>query len=146
MDLGLLKDIATIVATTVGAIAAVSAILVYFTNSRLRRAEWLASLYEKFYERSDLKEIRETLDCEVGDSPGIVKLISEESAEFADYLNFFEFVAVLQKSRQLKKTEIEDLFRYYLDRLENCHLVRSYIANNGYEQLDRLLRERAKAK
>jgi len=54
----------------------------------LRRAEWLASLYEKFYERSDLKEIRETLDCEVGNSPRIVKLISEEPAEFADYLIF----------------------------------------------------------
>ena len=43
MDLGLLKDIATIVATTAGAVGLFRH-LVYFTNSRLRRAEWLASL------------------------------------------------------------------------------------------------------
>jgi hypothetical protein len=53
------------------------------------------------------------LDCEASDSAGVVKLVSEEPFEFTDYLNFFEFVAVLWKSGQLKPDEIEDLFRYY---------------------------------
>ncbi|HEU5247281.1 MAG TPA: hypothetical protein VFU09_09350 [Candidatus Udaeobacter sp.] len=69
MDLGSIKDVATIV----GAVAALWAIYVYFTNSRLRRAEWLASLYEKFYERPDLKEIREILDSQGSDSADITK-------------------------------------------------------------------------
>ena len=140
MDLGSIKDLATIV----GAVAALWAIYVYFTNSRLRRAEWLASLYEKFYERPDLKEIREILDCEENDSADITKLVREEQSNFSDYLNFFEFVAVLQNSRQLRKAEIEDLFGYYLGCLENCPAVRNYIARKGYEQLDKLLRDRAK--
>jgi hypothetical protein len=140
MDLGSIKDLATIV----GAVAALWAIYVYFTNSRLRRAEWLASLYEKFYERPDLKEIREILDCEENDSADITKLVREEPSNFSDYLNFFEFVAVLQNSRQLRKAEIEDLFGYYLGCLENCPPVRNYIARKGYEQLDRLLGDRAK--
>jgi hypothetical protein len=140
MDLGSIKDLATIV----GAVAALWAIYVYLTNSRLRRAEWLASLYEKFYERPDLKEIREILDCEGNDSADITKLVRDEPSKFSDYLNFFEFVAVLQNSRQLKKAEIEDLFGYYLGCLENCPPVRNYIARKGYEQLDRLLRDRAK--
>ena len=66
---------------------------------RVRRAEWLASLYEKFYERSELKEVREILDCKGGRSEAIDKVVSEEPPAFSDYLNFFEFVAVLRKSR-----------------------------------------------
>jgi hypothetical protein len=121
MMIEILKTIAAmIVAGT-----ALWGIYVYFTNSRLRRAEWLASLYEKFYERPELKVVREVLDCEGGQ---------------------FEFVAVLRKSGQLTQEEIEDLFHYYLDCIENCRAVRAYIAKKGYEQLDRLLQERAQQK
>lgn len=136
------KDIATIV----GAVAALFAIYVYYKNSRLERARWLGSLYEKFYEKDDLKQVREVLDCETGDSPEINKLVNDEPREFTDYLNFFEFVAVLGKSRQLKQDEVEDLFRYYLDCLGKNGKVRDYIAAKGYEHLDKLLRDRRKAK
>jgi len=115
---------------------------VYFFNSRVQRAKWLSSLYEKFYERADLKRVREVLDCEGGQSPAIDKLVADEPAEFSDYLNFFEFVAVLGKSRQLTHEEIEDLFHYYLDCLEGCPPVRDYIAKKGFERLDKLLRQR----
>jgi hypothetical protein len=142
MDFAVLKDVAAIL----GAVAAFWAIYVYFTNSRLRRAEWLASLYEKFYERPDLKEVREILDCDGGDSLDINRMVSEEPAKFSDYLNFFEFVAVLQKSRQLKEGEIEDLFGYYLDCLENSPKLPQYISVKGYENLDKLLRTRSKVK
>ena len=67
-------------------------------------------MYEKFYEKSDLKAVREIVDCEGGDSPGISRLVSEEPPELTDYLNFFEFVAVLKKSHQLSANEIESLF------------------------------------
>jgi Mlc titration factor MtfA (ptsG expression regulator) len=96
MDWEVLKNIATLV-------GAALALYVYYQNSRLRRAEWLASLYEKFFERSDLKTVREILDCTPGQSAAIDQLAAEEPAEFTDYLNFFEFVAVLRKTRQLKR-------------------------------------------
>jgi hypothetical protein len=139
MSAEILKNVATLL----GAVAAIWAIYVYFRNSRLRRAEWLGSLYEKFYERPDLKGVREVLDCEGGQSADIDKLVAEEPSEFSDYLNFFEFVAVLWKSGQLTQDEIEDLFHYYLDCLENSRAVRQYISKKGYEQLERLLRKRA---
>lgn len=88
-------------------------------------------LVQKFYERPELKDIREILDCEAGHSADIDNLINTEPRNFTDYLNFFEFVAVLQKSRQLTKDEIEDLFCYYLDCLEHCVAVRKYIAAKG---------------
>jgi hypothetical protein len=147
MDPELIKSIVPLLAKALAAVGAVAAgvwaVYVYSANSRVRRAEWIASLYEKFYERTELRNIREALDCEGGDSAEIRKLVEAEGPEFSDYLNFFEFVAVLQKSSQLTHDEIEDLFGYYLDCLENCGTVRIYIAKKGYEQLDRLLQERA---
>lgn len=135
------KDIAAVIA----AAAAVWGICVYFLNSRLRRAEWLSTLYEKFYENSHLKKVREVLDCEGGESADMSALVREEPAEFSDYLNFFEFVAVLKKSGQLKSDEVEDLFGYYLDCLEQSREVRAYVAKKGYERLDQLLRDRSEA-
>jgi len=139
MDAETVKALAAIIA----AAAALWGTYVFFSNSRLQRAKWLFELYEKFYESDDLKAIRETLDCEAGNSPHIEKLITDESAEFTDYLNFFEFVAVLKKLRQLTTDEIEGLFRYYLDCLQRSGQVRSYIAKKGYEHLDELLKGRA---
>jgi hypothetical protein len=137
------SDTLDVVKIIVAVLGAIPALWVYYKNSRLRRAEWLASLYEKFYERPNLKDVREILDCEGGKSAAVDKLVNEEAQSFTDYLNFFEFVAVLRKSHQLTDEQIEDLFGYYLDCLESCTAARTYIAKKGYEQLDQLLRERA---
>jgi hypothetical protein len=139
MDWEVLKNIVT-------SSGAAAALYVYYQNSRLRRAEWLASLYEKFFERPDLKTVREILDCAPGQSAAVDQLVAEEPAEFTDYLNFFEFVAVLRKTGQLSDSEIEDLFRYYLDCLGRSPHVRRYISEKGYERLDSLLRKRTKTK
>jgi hypothetical protein len=147
MDWSCAKEIVDVLAPAItavgGLIAAFWAVLVYRSNARVRRAEWLATLYEKFYEENEsLKNIREQLDCDESESPEIETLDAEGSG-FSDYLNFFEFVAVLERSGQLTTSEIEDLFGYYLDCLERCAPVRHYIGEKGYEQLDRLLRKRA---
>lgn len=142
MDLAVLRDIVTIV----GGVAVIFAFLQYRANSRLERARWLASLYEKFYEKDQLKGVRQTLDSADRDASEISKLVTDEPSEFTDYLNFFEFVAVLEKSGQLKSNEIEDLFHYYLDCLEKSPKIREYLAAKGYEHLDEFLRARAKVK
>ncbi len=142
------KDIAAIIGAiaaligTIGTlIAAYFAYQVYKNNSNLERAEWLASVYEKFYEKDDLKEIREILDCDDEISLEITKLIRDESAKFTDYLNFFEFVAFLKKENQLKLSEVDALFGYYLDCLNRRGDIRQYILKRGYELLDELLKE-----
>jgi hypothetical protein len=97
----------------------------------------------KVFERDDLKDVRNLLDCPV-DSDQATELVIKEDAKFTDYLNFFEFVAFLKDSAQLRDSEVEDLFGYYLDCLKRHDRVQKYINNptNGYEKLAGLLRSR----
>lgn len=111
MDLTVLKDVATVMTPLVAAVAAFFAIRTYSKNSRLERARWLASLYEKFYEKDHLKKVREVLDSKSATLQEIKQKVA--GAELSDYLNFFEFVPVLRKSGQLKQEEVEHLFGYY---------------------------------
>jgi hypothetical protein len=73
-------------------VAAVIAVCVYRKNSRLEQSRWASSFYEKFYESEKYKTIRESLDG--GDANEIGALVEKEEAEFTDYLNFFEHVAI----------------------------------------------------
>ena len=82
-----------------GAISAVGTLLavgfaafVYQRNSTFERAKWASSLYEKFYEVSNLKQVRNKLDCPK-DLDLVNEIVIREEADFTDYLNFFEFIA-----------------------------------------------------
>jgi hypothetical protein len=96
------------------ALAAGFAAFVYRRNSALERARWASSLYEKLYEAIALKQMRDKLDC-MNDSDSVNEIVIREEPGFTDYLNFFEFIAFLKTSKQLKDSEIEVLFGYYLD-------------------------------
>ena len=130
---------ATISATGT-ALAAGFAAFVYRRNSALERAKWASSLYEKFYEATTLKQMRDRLDC-LNELNSVNEIVIREEPAFTDYLNFFEFIAFLKTSKQLKDSEIEALFGYYLDCLNRHDRVRQYISNpeNGYEGLMSLL-------
>ena len=125
------------------ALAAGFASLVYRRNSALDRAKWASSLYEKFYEATNLKQMRDRLDCS-NDLDLVNEIVIREEPAFTDYLNFFEFIAFLKTSKQLKDSEIEALFGYYLDCLNRHDRVKQYISNpeNGYEGLVNLLTSR----
>jgi hypothetical protein len=131
--------IAGSIATLGTLIAAIFALCVYRSNSRLERARWASTLYERFYEKSDLKDMRNALDCPP-DSDSISDILREDP-KFTDYLNFFEFIALLEHTRQLRDSEVQDLFGYYLACLRRHDRVRTYITDpsNGYEGLARLL-------
>ena len=130
---------ATIYATGT-ALAAGFAAFVYRRNSALERAKWASSLYEKFYEATTLKQMRDRLDC-LNELDSVNEIVIREEPAFTDYLNFFEFIAFLKASRQLKDSEIEALFGYYLNCLKRHDRVKQYISNpeNGYEGLAKLL-------
>lgn len=127
----------------VTALAAGFAAFVYRRNSALERAKWASTLYERFYEATTLKQMRESLDC-LNDMDSVNEIVIREEPVFTDYLNFFEFIAFLRTSKQLKDSEIESLFGYYLDCLNRHDRVKRYILNseNGYEGLTKLLRSR----
>jgi hypothetical protein len=122
------------------ALAAGFAAFVYRRNSALERAKWASSLYEKFYEATTFKQMRDRLDC-LNDLDSVNEIVIREEAVFTDYLNFFEFIAFLNTSKQLTNSEIEALFGYYLDCLNRHDRVKQYILNpqNGYEGLADLL-------
>jgi hypothetical protein len=115
-------------------IAALGALWIYRRNSRLERARWATTLFEKFYETERYKEVRKSLDTDA-DSAQVSELVIKEDDKFTDYLNFFEFVAFLEESKQLRKQEVEALFGYFLDCLQRHSRVKTYINDpvNGYE-------------
>jgi|SRR5690349_21328061 len=125
------------------ALAAVFAAFVYRRNSALERAKWASNLYEKFYEATTLKQMRDRLDC-LNDMDSVNEIVIRGESTFTDYLNFFEFIAFLKTSKQLKDSEINALFGYYLDCLNRHDRVKQYISNpeNGYEGLANLLNSR----
>ena len=140
MSLELFKAIIQIASSVAGVGAAFCALWVYWTNSRRERARWAESLYARFYEKPELKAVREQLDCAPGD-PTVTELVAKEHAALTDYLNFFEFVAYLESSKQLSKGDIQALFSYYLSCLKRHKEVAAYIQNpeNDFENLRRVL-------
>ena len=120
-------------------VAAIIAVCVYRRNSRLEQSRWASSFYEKYYEADRYKVIREALDC--GDNNQIRQLVEKEEAEFTDYLNFFEHVAIFTKSKQLNKDDVEASFAYYLNCLSELEAVHNYIEDEtkGYEHLKEYL-------
>jgi hypothetical protein len=121
-------------------VAAFWALWVYRNNSRRERARWAENLYSRFFEKEDLKRVRDLLDCDPGD-PEVSKLVTKETSAWTDYLNFFEFVAYLRSSKQLSRQDVSALFGYYLECLKRHSEVRGYIQNptKGYEHLRKLL-------
>jgi len=130
-------EVIAIVATLVMAFIA---LLTYDRSVKLDKTKWMKELYEKFYEQPQLKCVREQLDS--GDGQKISELVKEESAPFTDYLNFFEFLAYLEKSKQVSRADTLGLFRYYLQNLQANREVMVYVQNpsNGFEGLREMLK------
>jgi len=134
---------------TIGAAATVStvvlALLTFRTNLKVRRAEWLSTLYDSFYVKSELKAIRAALDYRGSEHDELLSCIDSDQENWVrleplvDYLNFFEFIAVLWTMNQLSITEIELMFGYYLRLLGKEPSVVEFCRENEFKNLIRLL-------
>jgi hypothetical protein len=142
------KDlIIPVIAVLSGIIGAAITIYIYYRNSNLRRAEWLYSLFEKFYYQSSYAGIRRILDY--GNEDGVRRLRSalqghaDESLEekLVDFLNFFEVIASLWKLRQLSIKEIQMMFEYCIRRIENHDFILEYLQAWGFEGVLELVGE-----
>lgn len=127
-----------------GAVGIIVAVLNYRNQVRIKRAELLKSLYEKFFENSMYKEVRIWLDY------GHLheKLSAADSAErekneekFTDFLNFFEFIGVLYTSNQLTFRLVSEVFDYYLKKIKTDEDCKKWIEEYSFEKLKALLRE-----
>lgn len=142
-------SVAANVATTVGAIAGIAggafALWTFVHSSRTRRAEWLASLHEQFFETDRYVRVRRVLDyrSEPQYSELRTAIAAEQPHELADelyrYLNFFEFLASLRQLRQISDREILSLFEYDLRMLMDRDFVLAALKPQGFENLDELL-------
>jgi len=122
----------------------------YHRNSQLERAKWLNSLYGKFYEQDQYKNLRRIIDYETPKLDEIRKSIEkskkggeEESIELRDelddYLNFFEFIASLWKMKQLSLDQVKMIFEYYINRIADHKFLLDHITDQGFENLNALL-------
>ncbi len=136
----------TAIGVAVGLGAAVVGVIQYADAVKLRRANWLYKLYQEFYVKKNLKEIREKLDSDSGRKE-IESLVSKSEnslsetesttlASFTDYLNFFEFMVYLKKKGAIKREDMIDMFKYYLDCLRRSAPILSYIPKFGFEMLN----------
>jgi len=142
LSLDAIVKVVQIFSYAAGAGAAVSAFLVYKSNSRRERARWAESLYARFFERPDLKKTREVLDSDKDDAK-VVELVTKEGPEWTDYLNFFEFVAYLQDSKQLSEKDVAAMLGYYMECLKKHGCTANYIRDKtkGFDYLRDLLFE-----
>ncbi|MEN9523310.1 MAG: hypothetical protein RL065_1687 [Bacteroidota bacterium] len=111
----------------------------YFQNRKLKRAEWLKSLFEKFYEKdSQYKQVRIWLDYNQLTQNDLDNNI-EKQEKLADYLNFFEFIATLEKENQLSVDEINNLFAYYLTLIKSNEICMNFINEHKFLNLSNYL-------
>lgn len=116
----------------------------YVENSKMKRAEILGGLVDKFYFREDFKEVREWLDKGGDNKMSDVEFNNKIDdkvfqAKFSDYLNYFQFIVSLKKLAQLKDADIAMMFHYYLLNLKGNESVMKYIKINGYKELNEYL-------
>jgi hypothetical protein len=122
----------------IGIGAAFASFLQYRQNSVRERAKWLFELYQRFYEQSKLRNMRITLDEH--DTQFVQAESDRESlADLDEFLNFFEFLAFLWKSGEIKEQEVHAMFDYPLATIGTDRRVMDYLVKYGYEKLAEML-------
>ena len=122
-------------------------IYIYYKNSKLEKAKWLYSLFEKFFYEDKYDEIRQLLDYDRKDKieelKTVIKSHSQEDLEekLVDYLNFFEFISSLKKMNQLSLSEIQMMFDYYIRRLGDYDFLMEYLDEESFNGLKELVIE-----
>jgi hypothetical protein len=119
----------------------------YLRTAKTRRAEWLFSLFSKFYEdeKGQYKEIRAILDYAPNDEWNSLREALKQgdnhklAEKLVNYLNFFEFVASLWKMNQLTLQEIHFLFDYYIRLIDRHAEIFAFVKENSFENLEDLI-------
>src|SRR5947209_11619415 len=128
----------------------------YRRQTQLEKLKWLQQLYESFYYDERYKRVRQLLDFD--DLSDLLTFLAQGEDEsrnltadqrdavdrFTDYLNFFEWIAILENRGQLTFEDLDDLFNYYISRMvtvdkRHGEQITRYMKDNGYGQFHRLL-------
>ncbi len=139
-----IKDWLDTIAKLLGGLGFIVAAITYRSQQRIKRAEWLKSLFEKFFETPGYKEARVWLDYgKLHDKlhPGNDDERIENEEKFTDFLNFFEFIGVLYSRNQLTFRQVYEVFDYYLKKIKNDPDCQDWIERYGFEKLKLLLKK-----
>jgi hypothetical protein len=156
----ILTGIGTIALAFAAYSAGVKAVREYSEQKQTERMKWVSELFHRFYdENRSYRQIRQKIDF---DDLGEIRSLLDRDARgesiadqgerdlldaFTDYLNFFEYIAFLQKKGQVSKDEIKAMFEYYLKRIiqvDQGNKIRRYIPREGFENLHKLLLQYAR--
>ncbi len=133
------KEWVDVIAKIAAGLGVLVAALNYWRQVKIKRAEWLKSLHEIFYEGNTHKDVRRWIDFNLLDKELADDADHKKEEKFADYLNFFEFIANLEKMNQLRLNEIQGLFAYYLKSIQSSAKCKQYINDWEYRNLGSLL-------
>src|SRR6201996_9714962 len=133
----------------------------YREKTHVEKTKWLSDLFKQLFVDQTFKKIRQQIDFNEMDD--IRELLTKEMAwqvrgemptfsqqekdlldSFTDYLNFFEFVGLLQKLGRLTDADIESLFDYYIRRfveVDSDNKIRRYLRHLNFENLNHLLNQ-----
>jgi len=131
----------------VAAVSAAFAIATYQRNARTKEAEFISQLHRDFFVEETYKKVRETIDLAPGTALEVIdQMVEAESAEFTDFLNFFELAAYFKSRGILSKEALEAILAYYLNLFEKNMKLRAYISSsaNSYGYLNTYLTDRRK--
>jgi hypothetical protein len=132
-----------IIAYAAATIGIIFTAFTYRNSNKVKRGEWLKSLFEKFYESENFHEVRRKIEY---DGLQIFlynkeKIVEENEEKLVDYLNFFEFIAILEKRGHINKEEIKDMFGYYLAKMKENNFLTKYLTEYGFENIENLLKK-----
>jgi hypothetical protein len=136
--LAIIGKVVAIAASLVGIGGAIYALMSYHQSVRLKRAEWLQKLYQQFYELDRYRAIRNILDYRPARELGEIHASLQDQSsndlvkQLWDYLNFFEFVAGLEKLKQITAEDMKLLFEYPLRRISEDERIMAQLAPEGF--------------
>ncbi len=141
----LAANVATALGGAIAILGAPFAYLTYLQSVRTRRAEWLSSLHESFFESERYRQIRRVLDYKPeSEYNQLVQAVANGTHsplidEFYRYLNFFELLSSLRGLGEISDDEIIALFEYDLRMLKEHDFIISDLPDQGFERLSKLL-------
>jgi hypothetical protein len=123
MSVTAFRDIALIVSTTIGALSFIGVMLQYRRNSKLTRLETFRKIRKAYLECDSIAKLLPMLeenDEALQDEPYLSKMT---------LLGFYEEIALLYKSRAIKRRVVHYMFGYYA--------IRCWESSNFWEGLNR---------
>lgn len=143
-----LANIVTIIGFMLAIVGIILAWIEFRKNQLIKRAEFYTLLFDKLFKDNSYQRIRERLDAE-NYTEDYYKVLNKDLkdektkllSEMTDYLNYLEYVMVMQKIKVIKHDDVINLLDYYLKSLSKNKIAIDYIKNYGFENLESKIKQ-----